>query len=1302
MPVLNNILAGAAGSAGGADADFKIERSLRFQKQDTAHLSKTFSVGNRRTWTWSGWAKLATLSAGRNLWACYNGTYNIDDFIQFYIGNDSTFLVYVGSSVAWKSTEVFRDPSAWYHFVISFDSTRSNADDILKVYVNNQQLSKASGAGFSLNTNYAINNNIPHRIGTYNGASEMYDGYMTEIHFVDGQALAPTDFGEVDDNGVWQPKEPTFTSPNDGTTWSSSLSTAAGFNRPATNVFDGDIFSTANTPNNTGGVYTGETNAFEFIPSSSIPFTSSVKVTGRGTGQTTAKAKIDTGSGYGSEINLSGDGIETVISGSGNLVKLKVWTVTYSGENELGAILIDDVPLVDGVGKYGTNGYNLNFSNNSATYKLGKDAVSTDTPLPCVDFDGDDHLQVAYSSDFDLANNDFTIECYARTTDASTNYPSIVGKWESSSASDFDFRPASDDANHNFFFIYRTGGNNITVNSGASITDGKWHHIAVARESSNLRMFVDGVLVHTHNIGTSTIQNTNMPLYLGYDPYGTSYYTGQTSNLRIVVGTALYTAAFTKPTTPLTNVTNTKLLCFQSDTSVTTAAVTPNALTVQSGDPEARSVSDSDWTVNNISAGFTPGKLYKSSTLYLTKSNILSNATLIEGGSSLSSEYLYFVPSGSETTGSPVFDGGGYESNTNNMDLYWHDGSSWNNVQGSYWDEEATLMTWGTDTTVYQLQSNRDFYVIGGNIGGSSPDAWTGSAPSVSSGGKHIDSMLDSPTNYDDGTNIGGNYATLSSVDNPDGFTLSNGNLETTINGSTGNSAASSIVMTTGKWYWENTITWNGNDGGATGIIRGGDTNPAYNSSNSGVHVGATIFSVDGTITGSQTPSWARHDIPFVIGHALDLDNGNIKFYLNNQLWKTVTLPASTTGWKAHSNYGSSGGSMTCVYNFGARGSFAFTPPTGYKALCTQNLDNPLIVNPSTAFDAKTYDGNGGTQTISGLGFRPDLVWVKRRNAAVDHILFDSVRGFGANKELVSNDTYTEGATGTGNPNTDVWGYVDSVTDDGFVVEKGSNSTGSVANTTGGEYIGWVWDAGTSFSNNAGSNGASIASSGAVNQSAGFSIVSYTGNDASSATVAHGLNAKPEFMIIKNRDTSGHDWVVYHQALGATKRLDLNSAGGPSTATAQFNDTEPTSSVFTIGTYENINTTDQYIAYVFAPVEGFSAFGGPYTGTGTTSGPFQYCGFKPRWIMIKPFVIGSSANGSNWVIFDTARSTYNETGEWLRANDNADEYVGTQDQIDILSNGFKLRQGNTQTNHQSNEYIWIAFAEDPFKYARAR
>ena len=184
-------------------------------------------------------------------------------------------------------------------------------------------------------------------------------------------------------------------------------------------------------------------------------------------------------------------------------------------------------------------------------------------------------------------------------------------------------------------------------------------------------------------------------------------------------------------------------------------------------------------------------------------------------------------------------------------------------VNGSYWDEEGTIMAWGTDSTVYQLQSNRDFYVIAGNTNGSSPNQWNGSAPSVSSGGKHIDSMLDSPTNYTNGDTIGGNYATLNRLDNPDGYAISKGNLETTISSATGNSPASSIVMTTGKWYWENTVQWNGNDGGGTGVFRGGDSNKGHLIVQVAYTLTRQSVIVDGTVT-SQSPTWARQNIPFV------------------------------------------------------------------------------------------------------------------------------------------------------------------------------------------------------------------------------------------------------------------------------------------------------------------------------------------------------------------------------------------------------------------------------------------------------
>ena len=373
----SNLLAGASGSAA---AGYEIERSLRFDSGSSAYLNRTpSSAGNRRTFTWSGWVKRSGLGAQTDFFSAGNssdylrvGGFNSSDKLELRTDSAVVHLV---------TDQVFRD-LAWYHIVIAVDTSQSTTSNRVKFYVNGSQITNFSTSTYpSQNSQQAVNDTGEHRVGAFvdkTSATVYYpfDGYLAEVYFIDGQQLAASDFGEYDSSSVWQAKDPTFTSPNDGTTWSSSLSSAAGFqsSQPATNVFDGDIFSKAATPSNTGGYFTGETNAIEFIPPSSIPFTSSVKVTGRGTGQTTAKAKIDTGSGYGSEISLSSDGIETVISGSGNLVKLKVWTVTYAGENELGAILIDDVPLVDGAGKYGTNGFKLDFSDNSSNAALGTDS----------------------------------------------------------------------------------------------------------------------------------------------------------------------------------------------------------------------------------------------------------------------------------------------------------------------------------------------------------------------------------------------------------------------------------------------------------------------------------------------------------------------------------------------------------------------------------------------------------------------------------------------------------------------------------------------------------------------------------------------------------------------------------------------------------------------------------------------------------------------------------------------------------------------------------------------------------------
>ena len=358
--------------------------------------------------------------------------------------------------------------------------------------------------------------------------------------------------------------------------------------------------------------------------------------------------------------------------------------------------------------------------------------------------------------------------------------------------------------------------------------------------------------------------------------------------------------------------------------------------------------------------------------------------------------------------------------------------------------------------------------------------------------------------------------------------------------------------------------------------------------------------------------------------------------------------------------------SSKLIANWGQR-AFAYAAPSGFKALNTASLPTPTIAKGSAHFDTAIWSGDNTDNRTLSIGHTPDWIWIKQRNDTRQHLRQDSVRGFtkvlfnGTEAEATYNPEYGKAAT------------------NGIVV----NSSGG-SNISGRTYVGWAWNAGSSTASNTDGN---ITSSVRANQTAGFSIVSYTGNNGSSGTVGHGLNATPEMFIVKNRDTTGDDWVVYHKALGATKRLDLNGTGGPSTSSSQFNDTEPTSSVFTVGSFQNINDNYNYIAYCFAPVAGYSAFG-KAVGNNSTDGPFVLTGFRPRFIIWRPV-----ASGHSWMLIDTRRDTYNVADATLRAqNSNAESHF---DWGDVLSNGFKIR--NTDTNPSGTDIIYAAWAENPFQ-----
>ena len=337
------------------------------------------------------------------------------------------------------------------------------------------------------------------------------------------------------------------------------------------------------------------------------------------------------------------------------------------------------------------------------------------------------------------------------------------------------------------------------------------------------------------------------------------------------------------------------------------------------------------------------------------------------------------------------------------------------------------------------------------------------------------------------------------------------------------------------------------------------------------------------------------------------------------------------------------------------------------------------------AMAATTYTGSGGINTISnavnGVGLQPDLLWTKSRSSAAYHYIQNSV--VGVNKALYSNTTDSEYTLTT---------TTTALNTNGFSF----NGPESGLNASAATYVGWQWKAGTSTVTN---GVGTISSQVNANTTAGFSVVTYTGTGAN-ATVGHGLGVAPGMVIIKSRNSAVFNWVVYHSGLtSAAYYVSLNQTIAQSSYPTAFNSTAPTSTVFSIGTDFSINqSTSTYVAYCWAPVAGYSAFGS-YTGNGSADGPFIYTGFRPRFVMIK-----ETGSTGNWNMIDTSRSTYNTTNATLLANDSLAELSGVaQESIDILSNGFKIRYaGSGDTNTSGSGYIYAAFAENPLKYSNAR
>jgi len=569
------------------------------------------------------------------------------------------------------------------------------------------------------------------------------------------------------------------------------------------------------------------------------------------------------------------------------------------------------------------------------------------------------------------------------------------------------------------------------------------------------------------------------------------------------------------------------------------------------------------------------------------------------------------------------------------------------------------------------------------------------------------DQMLDSPTN---------NFATMNlldrSIDNS--TVLTEGNLKCvqdyvsdarTVRATMGNS--------TGKWYFECLIVAGGDGVWSHGDI--GILNVADDIDRNNVHLYDTGWWHENqgqTYNGASAENTSLSAVGGgdIVQVAYDLDASKIWFGRNNT-WILSGDPAAGSNETYDNLSGTlapacdmmeSNSNGTLIFNFGQDSSFAaeetaqgetdsngygdfyYEPPTDFLALCTANLDTPAVT-PSEHFNTVLWTGAGADQAITGVGFQPDFVWIKCRSTTMNHYLNDAVRGQG--KTVFADGIWAEydyGAT-----------QLESFDSDGFTVDD----DGAYVNASGETFVGWNWKAnGAGSSNTDGDMAETVTVS--ANVDAGFSIVTYTG-DGSAATVGHGLSKAPELIIIKNRSVEADDWAVYHSSNTAAPETDylfLSTTAATADDAAMWNDTAPSATVFTVGTNHSVNADDEtYIAYCFHSVDGYSKVGS-YTGNQNADGTFIYTGFRPALVIAK-----NATATENWTIQDSARSPYNAVDIFSRPDgNNVENNDSGTPWIDFLSNGFKIRNADTKINDSDETFIYLAFAETPFKYSNAR
>ena len=1195
--MFNNMLMGAAGESIKATS-FPVDNSAMFNDDDSEYLIRTSSsASNQKTWTFSTWIKRANIGANGYIFDATGRLYLrfVDSSFKLEVGNASNTIL--------LSTQVFRDPHAWLHIVWNQDSTQATASNRMRIYVNGTEITDFDtdnrSSQISQNSDQAVNNNVAHYIGKASDSSTYNDQYLAQTVLVDGQQLAPTSFGETDDNGIWRPID----------------------------LDDSGLFTVSSTAeaivNSASGTNSGDLSTYTYSSVALGTASSTRAIYVFATGQGPASSNFDVNS-------------MTV----GGVSATRVADVTNSAEAQyVSELWRADVPS-------GTTG-DIVVTWNSAMSQCGI-------------------IAWAVTGDHSLFDIQTTSDSTASFTLTSVPNGSVIlaGRGGTGSRT----HTWSSDVTENVDEVIADG----VVQSGASSaksTGGNFTVTCTPSTSDTRSRTVSIVLSPTQGAGINGF----------YLPFTTSTFLG-----------ADYSASGTQTT-----------FNAASDWTGSTGSYTftQGSIEADTGDKAVKSdqtfAGDFEFQWRYVAkANWVIG-------VYDTAEDGTFNDSNSSGGMASMTDSFY-VQASSVSANNDIFYGNSVVVNATTI----ANGDTWKITRVS-----GTLKIFRNGSEVHEFsQTNSDTMRIVFAQGDTAADAdsisWVDGTGSV---GNNFFS-INAPTQTSDSPTK--NYAVLSPLNLQANIVLSEGNLKQASSSNSQGMSFSSFPVTTGqKVYIEATIS--GASGGMTGCVKSTSAVPQNPSSDFDALASGDarllnvangdVFSADGVTVASN---YAPNDsVP--VTHMIALDLVNDKIY-----WGDAGVGAS--GWSNGSGsfnqafssavgvdldanldwfFAMRGYNATIEVNFGAT-AFTVDPPTGYSsgysaAIENENRETALTIEDGSKYMQSTlYTGNGGSQSINQSGnstFKPDLLWTKKRASGTGgHALFDIVRTTSSGQFVRADNTDEE-------KNEAGFASFDS---DGFSWDGAGTEIDINANTS--TFVAWQWLAGNS-TGSSNSNG-SITSTVSVNQTAGFSIVRWSGSGAN-ATIGHGLGVAPSWLVVKALSAS-NSWRVYHAANTSapeTEFLELNAGTATTDEATIWNDTAPTSTVFSVGSDggSNVSGTDNMIAYCWCEKPGFSKFGSYIGNGGSGNGPFLSMGFSPSWIMYK-----NTTQSAGWRMYDSTRDPHNVAEQGLTANTaNAEKGDQSAVQGDFLSNGWKVRNpGNTADggNVDGNVYVYMAFAENPF------